>query len=113
VDAVLDTIGGPITGEALASVGRNGLVVVMGYAGGTATTIDVMHLIWKPARIAGFNGMFQPPEAFAEAWSVILRLLAEGQVKPAIDRTYPLEQAADASRRLAEDRPFGKVVLTI
>jgi NADPH2:quinone reductase len=113
VDVALDTIGAPITGEALASVGRNGLVVVMGYAGGTTPTIDVMHLIWKPARIAGFNGMFQPPEAYAEAWSVILRLLSEGLVKPLIDRTYPLEQAAEASRRLAEDRPFGKVVLTL
>jgi NADPH2:quinone reductase len=113
VDVALDTIGGPITGEALASVGRNGLVVVMGYAGGTAPTIDVMHLIWKPARIVGFNGMFQPPEAFAEAWSVILRLLTDGEVKPLIDRMYPLEQAAEASRHLAEDRPLGKVVLTM
>jgi NADPH:quinone reductase-like Zn-dependent oxidoreductase len=113
VDVALDTIGGPITGEALASVGRNGLVVVMGYAGGTAPTIDVMHLIWKPARIVGFNGMFQPPEAFAEAWSVILRLLTDGEVKPLIDRMYPLEQAAEASRYLAEDRPLGKVVLTM
>ena len=61
----------------------------------------------------GFNGAFQPPAAFAEAWSVILRLLSDGRVKPLIDRTYPLGQAAEASRRLAEDRPFGKVVLTV
>lgn len=113
VDVALDTIGGPITGEALASVGRNGHVVVMGYTGGTTPTIDAMHLIWKPARISGFNGVFQPPDAYAAAWSVILRLLANGLVKPAIDRTYPLQQAAEASRHLAEDRPFGKVVLTL
>jgi NADPH2:quinone reductase len=113
VDVALDTIGGPVTGEALASVGRNGLVVVMGYAGGTRPTIDIMHLIWKPARVAGFNGMFQQAEARAEAWSVILRLLVEGQVEPLIDRTYPLEQAGEASRHLVEDRPFGKVVLTL
>jgi len=113
VDVALDTIGGPITGEALASVSRKGLVVVMGYAGGTRPTIDVMHLIWKPARIAGFNGMFQPAEARAEAWSVILRLLLEGQVRPLVDRVYHLEQAGEASRHLVEDRPFGKVVLAI
>jgi NADPH:quinone reductase len=113
VDVALDTIGGPITGEALASVGRNGVVVVMGYAGGTTPTIDVMHLMWKPARVVGFNGMFQPPEAFADAWRVILRLLADGQVKPAIDRTYPLAEAAEACWHLIEDRPFGKVVLAM
>jgi NADPH2:quinone reductase len=57
--------------------------------------------------------MFQPPQAHADAWSVILPLLSDGQVRPLIDRTYPLEQAAEASRHVAEDRPFGKVVLTL
>ena len=52
-------------------------------------------------------------EARAEAWSVILRLLLEGKVKPLVDRTYPLEQAGEASRHLVEDRPFGKVILVI
>ena len=113
VDVALDTIGGPITGEALASVGRGGLVVVMGYTAGTTPTIDSMNLIWRGARLVGFNGVFQPPAAFAEAWSVILRLLADGRVKPLIDRTYRLEEAAEACRHLAEDRPLGKVVLTI
>ena len=44
---------------------------------------------------------------------MILRLLSAGMVKPVIDRTYPLEQAAEACRHLAEDRPFGKVVLAL
>jgi NADPH:quinone reductase len=112
VDVALDTIGGSITGQALAALGRNALLVVMGYAGGTTASIDVMHLIWKPARIVGFNGFFQPAEAVADAWSTILRLLAAGSVKPAIDRTYLLEEAGEATRHLVEDRPFGKVVLT-
>lgn len=113
VDVALDTIGGPITGEALASLGAGGLLVQMGYPGGSTPTIDVMHLIWKPSRIAGFNMYFQPPEAFADAWATLLPLLADGRVKPTIDRTYPLEQAAEATRHLIEDRPFGKVVLTM
>ena len=33
--------------------------------------------------------------------------------QPIVDRTYSLEQAAEAARHLTEDRPFGKVVLTI
>ena len=40
-------------------------------------------------------------------------LLADGTVKPAIDRTFRLEEAGEATRHLIEDRPFGKVVLTI
>ena len=39
------------------------------------------------------------------------RLLEDGKLTPAIDRTYPLDQAPDAVRYLAEGRAHGKVVL--
>ena len=48
-----------------------------------------------------------------EAWDVVLPLLSDGRVKPHVDRTYPLDEAAEATRHLIEDRPFGKVVLEI
>jgi NADPH:quinone reductase-like Zn-dependent oxidoreductase len=40
-------------------------------------------------------------------------VLAGGQIAPAHDRSFPLEQAAEALRHLIEDRPFGKVTLTV
>ena len=40
-------------------------------------------------------------------------LVESGAVKPAIDRTYPLEQVVDALRYLDEGHPRGKVVLTM
>lgn len=113
VEIVLDSIGGTVTGDALGALATGGRLIQMGYTAGTAATIDVMGLIWKAATIQGFNMYFQPGEAFGEAWGVILKLLVEGTVKPIIDRTYPLEQAAEATRHLIEDRPMGKVVLTL
>lgn len=112
VDVALDAIGGPITGEALASLSPGGRLIQMGYPAGTKPTIDVMNLIWGPASIHGFNMYFQPPEAWAAAWSEILGLLSSGKVKPVISRTFPIEEAGEATRYLIEDRPFGKVVLT-
>jgi NADPH:quinone reductase-like Zn-dependent oxidoreductase len=45
---------------------------------------------------------------------VALRDLADsGAITPAIDRTYPLSQAAAAVRHLAEGRTRGKVVITV
>jgi NADPH:quinone reductase-like Zn-dependent oxidoreductase len=89
----------------------------MGYPAGTDLHIDSISLIWGPGTgttsVQGFNMYFQPGEAFGAAWARILPLLTEGRVKPALDRTYPLEEAAEATRHLVEDRPFGKVVLTI
>jgi NADPH2:quinone reductase len=113
VEVALDSIGGAITGEALKSLAAGGRVVQMGYPGGTALTVDSVTLIWKPASIHGFNMYFQPPEAFGNAWNTLLPLLRDGKVKPVVDRTYPLKEAAAAMRHLTEDRPFGKVVLTI
>jgi NADPH:quinone reductase-like Zn-dependent oxidoreductase len=56
-------------------------------------------LWWKP-----FN---RPDVATIEA------LLASGDVKPAIDRRYPLSQVVDALRYVDEGRAKGKVVLEI
>ena len=119
VDAALDSIGGDITGEALKSVRPGGRVIHMGYPGGTDLNLNSLTLIWSSkgsgatTSIEGFNMYFQPPEAFGEAWGVILKLLTDGTVKPVVDRTYPLAQAGEATRHLIEDRPFGKVVLTV
>jgi NADPH2:quinone reductase len=91
----------------------------MGYPAGTDLHVDSIVLIWganglgASTSIHGFNIYYQPGEAWAAAWATLLPLLASGQVKPIVDRTYPLEQAGEATRHLTEDRPFGKVVLTI
>jgi NADPH:quinone reductase len=119
VDVALDSIGGSITGEALKSVAPGGRVIQMGYPAGTDLNVSSLTLIWSAmgaggsTTVQGFNIYFQPPEAYAQAWATILPLLSAGTVKPSIGRTYPLEEAAAATRHLIEDRPFGKVVLTI
>ena len=40
-------------------------------------------------------------------------LLTTGQVTPVIDRTYPLDEAADALRYVAAGHTRGKVVVTV
>jgi NADPH2:quinone reductase len=40
-------------------------------------------------------------------------LLASGTVKPVIDRTLPLDQAAEAHRLLESGEVVGKIVLTV
>jgi NADPH:quinone reductase-like Zn-dependent oxidoreductase len=40
-------------------------------------------------------------------------LIEAGKVTPVIDRTYPLSEAPEAVRYLAEGRPRGKVVVTV
>jgi NADPH2:quinone reductase len=90
-----------------------GSLTTLGYAAGRNSTIDVTNLIWKGASIKSFMLFAQPPDAFAEAWKTIVRLIQSGGIKPIVAKTFPLADAAEALRYLTEDRPFGRVVLTI
>jgi NADPH:quinone reductase-like Zn-dependent oxidoreductase len=48
-----------------------------------------------------------------EAMATLRAHLEAGQLTPVIDRTYPLSQAGQAIRYLAEGEPVGRVVLTV
>jgi NADPH2:quinone reductase len=113
VDIVIESIGGTVTSEALSSLALGGSLITLGYSAGRKTTIDVTDLIWKRARMAGFSLFAQTPAAIAAAWQEIIPLILGGSVKPIVERVYPLATAGEALRHLIEDRPFGKVVLTM
>jgi NADPH2:quinone reductase len=74
---------------------------------------DVTDLIWRRATLRSFALMAQPPAPWEEAWSTVVPLLQSGGVKPIVAKTFPLAEASDALRYLMDDRPFGRVVLTM
>ena len=112
-DIVIDAIGGEILSGALPALAAGGTYVTLGYSAGRTATIDVTDLIWKRASMRSFALMAQPPAAWAEAWSTIIPLLRSGSVTPIIAKTFPFVEASAALRYLIEDRPFGRVVLTM
>ena len=113
VDVVIDALGGPLTGQAVAGLARSARVVVLGYAAGTETTMRVTDLVWKLPHISGFSLFIASAEEQAEAYAALLPSIASGGITPAFDRSFPLEEAPEALRHLIEDRPFGKVTLTV
>jgi NADPH:quinone reductase-like Zn-dependent oxidoreductase len=64
-------------------------------------------------RFSGFSLFAASAGEQAEAYATVLPLIAGGQITPARDRSFPLERGAEALRHLIEDRPFGKVTLTV
>ncbi|MCU1489667.1 MAG: Quinone oxidoreductase [Acidimicrobiaceae bacterium] len=113
VDVVIDALGGPFTGQAVGGLARGGQMVVMGYAAGTETNLRVTDLVWKLAHLSGFSLFAASADQQAEAYATVLPLIASGEIVPAHDRSFPLDQASEALRHLIEDRPFGKVTLTL
>jgi len=112
-DIVIDAIGGKILSEALGTLAMGGSLTTLGYSAGREATIDVTDLIWKRANMKSFSLFAQPAGAWKAAWGIVLPLLQSGAVKPIVAKTFPLAEAAGALRYLVEDRPFGRVVLTI
>src|SRR6266849_10349255 len=49
VDVVIESVGGALTGQALATLAPHGALISLGYSAGRKTTIDVTDLIWKRA----------------------------------------------------------------
>ena len=53
------------------------------------------------------------PALHAANMADLMRLYAEGRIRPRISRAYPLERAAEAIAALAGRRALGKLVVTM
>jgi NADPH2:quinone reductase len=113
VNVVVDGLAGPLLGQALGSIAPGGRYVSLGYSAGTQSAVNVTDIIWKGATLTGFSLFTASPADQAAAYEQVLGLIKDGEIKPAQDRSYQLDQADDAIRHLVDDRPFGKVALTI
>jgi NADPH2:quinone reductase len=53
------------------------------------------------------------PARYAESVSQLCQWYSEGRLRPDVDRTFPLERAAEALTLMATRRVKGKIVLTV
>jgi len=117
VDVVIDFIGGPYLERNVRSLAVGGRMTVVGLLGGATEgaqlPIDV--LLYRHLQIYGTVMKSRPPEVkqamtqrFAQRW---LGALADGTLRPVIDSTYPLADAAGAHRRMETGLSVGKILL--
>lgn len=106
VDLVVDSSGGDTLNKALSLVRPGGRVVLYG---GTRpeSTVRIFPIFWNHLDIRG-TSMGSPLD-----FRAMLDLVNEHEIRPAIDRVYPMDEVVDAAERLARSDQFGKVVLTI
>jgi NADPH:quinone reductase len=111
--AIGGSVGNAVTQLARAMGASHAISSTTGYAAGRKSTIDVTDLIWKRGSIRSFSLFAQPPDSWTAAWNMVIPLLRSAVVNPIVARTFALEHAADALRFLIEERPFGRVVVTL
>jgi putative PIG3 family NAD(P)H quinone oxidoreductase len=117
VDVVLDSIGAPYLERNLASLGLGGRLVLIGLMGGAKAELGLGAVLAKRLSIVGSTLRARPVAEKARiAASFDARFgpaLAEGRVRPVVDRVLPLERVAEAHRLVKASEHFGKVVLRV
>jgi NADPH2:quinone reductase len=113
-DVILDQVGGDLFAGALKRLRPLGAVIGIGFAGGAWQPVDPALLLGRNVSACGFYlGRFMKlrPEVVREAAGELLARWSAGELAPLVGATFPLEEADEALRSVAERRSTGKVVL--
>src|SRR3984957_16641576 len=116
VDVVLDPVGGDRFTDSLRSLAPGGRLLVVGFTGGEIPTVKVNRLLLNNIDVIGVGWgawTLSHPDALAEQWAALERLLSSGQLPPPEPAIYPLEDAAAAGGSLENRTAKGKVVLRV
>jgi NADPH:quinone reductase-like Zn-dependent oxidoreductase len=107
VDVVIEHVGEATWPAAVRSLTRGGRLVTCGATTGWNGAIDLRVLFVKQLSLLG-SFMGTKGELLRAA-----RFFFAGQLKPVIDTTFPLAEAAAAQSRLEASGQFGKIVLEV
>ncbi len=107
VDVVVEHVGIATWDRSLRSLARGGRLVTCGATTGHDAQIDLRVLFSRQLSLLG-SYMGRKGELLCAA-----RFFFAGELCPVVDRTFPLEEAAGAHRRLEAREQFGKIVLVV
>jgi NADPH2:quinone reductase len=117
VDVILDVLGGLRLQSNLDLLAVDGRLVVVGLLEGARGAIDLRSVL---ARRLTITGSTLRPRSVVEKGAIAAAVRAEvwplfetGRVRPLIDRTFPLAEAAEAHRRMERREHVGKIVLVV
>ncbi len=117
VAAVLDMVGGDYVPRNLQCLREDGRHVSIAVQRGLTAEVPLFDIMRRRltltgstlrARDTGFKALVAD-ELACTVWPHV----EAGKLKPVIDRTFPLEQAPDAHRRMEAGEHVGKIVLTL
>jgi NADPH:quinone reductase-like Zn-dependent oxidoreductase len=106
VDVVVDNVGTTFM-QSLRALRKGGRLLTVGNSGAPKFEIDNRYMFAKHLSIIGST--MSTLSEFRE----VMELIVAGALKPVIDSTYPLEEAAAAQERLWKNENFGKITLEI
>ena len=116
VDIVLEMVGGSIGEQSLKCLAPFGRMVVYGAASGKTVQFLGLQLMYKNLAVIGYwltPWQQQRPERTTTAAQELMGFLASGKLHIIVSRTFPLAEAAEAHKAMANRQTTGKVVLLV
>lgn len=116
-DVILDMVGGDYIERNYEAAAVEGRIVQIAFQGSPKATVDFRRIMLKRLTHTGSVLRSRPvADKGAIARGVeqhVLPLIASGKVRPVMDSTFPLAQAAAAHARMEASTHIGKIVLTV
>jgi NADPH2:quinone reductase len=116
-DVILDIIGGDYIERNYEAAAVEGRIVQIAFQGSPKATVNFTRIMLKRLHHTGSTLRSRSVEdkaAIAAAVEAkVLPLIVAGRVKPVIDSTFPLREAAAAHARIESSAHIGKIVLIV
>lgn len=116
VDLVINTVGGTVFEECIRSMAFEARLAMVGYVDNVLTAqIDLKALHAKRLTLFGVSNKQRTAQQKAEYVphfkEQILPLIAQGKIRPVVDRVLPFEQLLQARQVMEDGEHIGKIVL--
>jgi NADPH2:quinone reductase len=116
-DVILDMVGGDYIERNYEAAAVEGRIVQIAFQGSPKATVDFRRIMLKRLHHTGStlrSRSVADKGAIAAAIAQnVLPLIASGKVRPIMDSTFPLAEAAAAHARMESSAHIGKIVLTV
>lgn len=118
VDVILDIVGGDYIARDLQALAADGRIVCLAAPRGWTIELDLNALMKKRGALMASGLRLRTVQQKGEIAKRLLRevwpkLPARGTIRPVVDSTFALEDAAGAHRRMEASEHAGKIVLTV
>jgi NADPH:quinone reductase-like Zn-dependent oxidoreductase len=107
VDVIVEHVGTATWGKSVKSLAAAGRLVTCGATTGYDAKLDLRFLFSRQLSLLGsYMGT-------KDELRTVLRLIAQGRLKPVIDKVFPLQECSAAHTYLEQGKQFGKIVLSV
>lgn len=114
-DVILDMVGGDYVQRNLDCLGTQGRIVQIAFLKGPKVELNLMRLLVKRLMLSGSVLRSRSVEEKAAILTALHQqvwpLLTAKKIRPILDSTYPLGEAAEAHARMETSQHIGKIVL--